>query len=124
MYNEKIKKEKCANTSPYNLYRQGGGCQVNLFTLRTTLFACDGVGWFSCFLKSFSERKKSDNQPPSQYSVAIPFYQILIRLFSSIHLKIQKENDRRDFSSQSCCIKPIKCKYIVGQGACPLVLTR
>jgi hypothetical protein len=47
MYNENIiKKEKCANTSLCNLYRQGGGCQIlNVFS-RTTLLLPTARGGF------------------------------------------------------------------------------
>lgn len=59
MYNRNIlKKEKCANTSPSNLYRQGGGCQKAIFIFENHPYACDGEGWFSCFLAYASERNR------------------------------------------------------------------
>ena len=85
----------------------GCGCQLIIILVENHPFACDGVGWFSCFLISSSERnrrlshaqspselheeiqemfpwlsppflngKKHNNQPPSQYSVAISVYHI------------------------------------------------
>lgn len=51
-----MKERSAANTSSYNLYRQGGGCQKTMFIFENHPYVCDGAGWFSCSLVRFSER--------------------------------------------------------------------